>query len=108
MPGTVGHPVARFLLLGSSDGVERPALDARDERREGGSGDGDHRAARDLGVTDGNDAARGGEIRGDLDAVAAVVAVRGLEPSGGFGRHRVPFRNWLILATDAVCDSDAP
>ncbi|AJE84493.1 hypothetical protein SLNWT_4117 [Streptomyces albus] len=47
---------------------------------------------------------RGDEIRGHLYACTTVVAVRGLEPTRGFGRHGMPLHNSLIMAMDAVCE----
>ncbi|CAM5298370.1 hypothetical protein SCALM49S_07771 [Streptomyces californicus] len=56
---------------------------------------------------DRDDAAYGGEVGGHLNAVAAVVAVRGREPTGDSVVTRCPFathRYW----PQTPCDSDAP
>lgn len=59
-----------------------PGLHVGHERSERAGGEMQNWATRVLGVTHGNDAVRGDEVGGDLDAVTAVVAVRGLEPTG--------------------------
>lgn len=72
---------------------------------EGGGVQRQDRAVRVLAVTNGDQAARGDEVGGDLYALAAVAAVRRLEPSGGFGRHWKPFRSSSIMAVDAAWES---
>lgn len=62
--------------------AELSGLDARHERGERRGGGVQHRAARILRVADGDHAERGDEVRGDLDALAAVAAVGGRVPTG--------------------------
>ena len=82
-----------------------PRLHISHERRPARRPEHQRRTLRILRVTDGDHTARGDEVRRYLDALAAVVAVRGLVPTRGFGRHRVPFHNWLITATEAACNN---
>lgn len=91
-PGPGADRFGGWLPAGSGGG-ELPVPDGGDERRPGGRVEHERRAVRVLAVTDGDHAARGDEVGGDLYAGATVVAVGGLEPTRGFGRHGVPFRN---------------
>lgn len=82
---------------GGSDGAELSGPDARHEAGERGGGDAQNRTARVLGVTDGDHAARGSQVGRDLDALTAVLTVRGLDPAGVSVVTGCPFaagRSW--------------
>ncbi len=87
---SLGRDDRPALVGGRSDRAELASVDACREGSEGAGREVQNRASGVLGVTDGNDAVRDGKVGSDLNALAAVAAVGGREPTRCLGRHGRP------------------